>query len=223
MINIENYLKIKHKLDSKNIKLVAVSKKQPLERIKYLYDSGHKILGENQAQAIREKHKDLPADIEWHFIGHLQTNKVKYLVPFVSLIHSVDSKKLLKEINKEALKNHKTIDCLLQIHIAQEETKYGFNEEEVKNELDSGEYKSLSNVKICGLMGMATFTDDNNQIRNEFQGLKRLFDELKQAYFRSDSTFKELSIGMSDDYEIAIDEGSTIVRIGTIIFGPRTF
>lgn len=214
----KNLQQIKSTLPNK-VTLVAVSKTKPNEDILEAYNVGHRVFGENKVQELAEKHETLPKDIEWHMIGHLQRNKVKYIAPFVHLIHGVDSFKLLKEINKRAFQNNRTINCLLQIHIAQEQTKFGFSEEEVIALLNSQEYKELTNVKIVGLMGMATFTDDETQIRNEFKSLKQLFDKLSTFNLQ----FTTLSMGMSGDYQIAIEEGSTMVRVGSSIFGERNY
>jgi len=203
------------------VSLVCVSKFHPNEAIEEAYASGERVFGESKVQEMCGKHETLPADISWHFIGHLQTNKIKYIVPFVSLIHGVDSYKLLVEINKHAAKVGKIVNCLLQIHIAREETKFGFSEDELIEMLGVGEWKDLKNIQLCGLMGMATYTDNHAQIRSEFQGLKSLFDQAKTFYFALEPSFCELSMGMSDDYQIAIEEGSTLVRIGSSIFGTR--
>lgn len=203
------------------VKLVAVSKTKPVDIIMEAYNAGHKIFGENKAQELIEKHSKLPNDIEWHMIGHLQTNKVKYIASFVSLIHSVDSFKLLNTINREALKHERMIDCLLQLRIAREETKYGLNHDDIKDILSSEEFKELKNIRITGLMGMATYTNDDSVIKSEFAFLTSCFSEIKRIYFNSSDYFKELSMGMSDDYLLAIEAGSTIIRIGSIIFGPR--
>jgi pyridoxal phosphate enzyme (YggS family) len=216
----KNIAEIKKSLPE-GLKLVAVSKKKSPEIIMQAYHAGHKIFGENKAQDLVHKYEKLPKDIEWHFIGHLQTNKAKYLVPFVSMIHSIDSFKILKTVNKEAQKNNRTIPCLLQFHIAQESSKFGLSEEEAHEILDSEEYKTLKNISIVGVMGMATFTDDEMQVRNEFRFLKRIFDKLKKEYFPRKKGFKEISMGMSDDYSIAVEEGSTMVRVGSKIFGVR--
>lgn len=205
------------------VKLVAVSKTKPPEMIKEAWDAGQKIFGENKVQEMAAKNEQLPGDIEWHMVGHLQTNKVKYIAPFVSLIHSVDSFKLLKTIDKEAKKNQRVINCLLQVHIAKEETKYGFAAEEIKEMLNSEEYKELSHIKIIGLMGMATFTEDMEWVREEFKYLADLKSHLKNDYFAKENNFKELSMGMSNDYHVAIQEGSTMVRIGSLIFGARNY
>jgi PLP dependent protein len=215
-----NIAEIKQSLPE-DVKLVAVSKKKSPETILQAYNAGHKIFGENKAQELIQKQEILPKDIEWHFIGHLQTNKAKYLMPFVSMIHGIDSFKILKTVNKEAKKNNRVIPCLLQFHIAQESTKFGLSEEEAYEILDSEEYKTLKNISIVGVMGMATFTDDKLQVRNEFRFLKKIFDKLKKEYFSRKKGFKEISMGMSDDYPIAVEEGSTIVRIGSKIFGAR--
>lgn len=203
------------------VRLVAVSKTHPPEAVKEAYDAGHRHFGENKAQEMIVKQPELPSDILWHFIGHLQTNKVKYLAPFVSMIESVDSLKLLKEIDKQALKAGRKIDCLLQFHIASEETKFGLDMEEARSLLGSEAYHSMKNIRICGVMGMATFTDDEPTLRWEFGQLRAYFGMLKEEFFSKDSAFREISMGMSGDYRIAIEEGSTIVRIGTAIFGGR--
>ena len=205
-----------------NVTLIAVSKTKPVEDLQEAYDAGQRIFGENKALEMRDKHQVLPDDIKWHFIGHLQTNKIKYIAPFVTLIHSIDSVSLLDAVNKEAAKNNRVIDCLLQFHIAQEDTKFGLDMEEAKNMIESENFKKLNNVRIVGVMGMATFTDDVNQVRNEFKSLKNIFDTLKDNYFKDDS-FKEISMGMSDDYPIAIEEGATMVRVGSKIFGARNY
>ncbi len=206
-----------------HVKLVAVSKTKPNSDILEAYEAGQRIFGENKVQDLSRKFEDLPKDIEWHFIGHLQTNKIKYIAPFVSLLHGVDSFKLLKAVNKEAKKNNRKINCLLQFHIAEESSKFGFNYEEVTEALDSDEFKDLENIEICGVMGMATYTDDTDQIANEFKNLKNIFLRLKDEYFSSNSTFKEISMGMSGDYKIAIEQGSTMVRVGSSIFGARDY
>lgn len=212
--------KIKSKLP-KSVKLIAVSKTKPIEDVLKAYEAGQRVFGENKAQEMSEKHPLLPADIEWHFIGHLQSNKVKYIAPFVRLIHSVDSVKLLGEINKHAFKNNRIIDCLLQFHIATEETKFGLNLREALSILESDYFKSLNNIRIVGVMGMATLTEDYDLIRKEFASLKASFDEMKEKYFPDDESFSEISMGMSDDFPIAVEEGSTLVRVGSAIFGSR--
>ena len=191
---------------------------RPIEQIEMLYQAKHRVFGENRPQELKAKYEVLPNDIEWHFIGHLQSNKIKYIAPFVSLIHSADSFSLLQEINNHAKKNNRIIPCLLQFFIAQETTKYGFLLEECKKMLKSPFFTLLKNVKIVGIMGMATFTDDKKMIRDEFKTLYHYFTQLKTQYFANNPDFKEISMGMSDDHEIAIEEGSTIVRIGSAIF-----
>jgi hypothetical protein len=214
----DNIAAIKSKLPA-NVKLVAVSKTKPVELIKEAYQTGQRIFGENKAQEMRDKHAVLPTDIEWHFIGHLQSNKVKYIAPFVSLIHSVDSLELLTYINKEAAKNNRVIPCLLQVYIANEDTKYGLDDEELFALLDSLKTNPLNNIAIYGLMGMATFTDDKVQVQQEFAHLAELFKTIKAKY--NLPYFTEVSMGMSGDYAEAIAEGSTLIRIGSDIFGSR--
>ncbi|MDP4272976.1 MAG: YggS family pyridoxal phosphate-dependent enzyme [Bacteroidota bacterium] len=216
---------IKHILSElpANVRLVAVSKTKPCEDILEAYNGGQRIFGENKVQEMTTKQEQLPSDIEWHMIGHLQTNKVKYIAPYVSLIHSVDSLHLLEAINKEAMKHNRIIDCLLQIHIATEETKFGFDDTELNQALSSPEFAELKNVRIVGLMGMATNTDDTIKIHHEFGHLHQLFQDIKKAYYPESGYFKELSMGMSGDYKIAIEEGSTLVRIGSAIFGARNY
>ena len=206
-----------------SVKLVAVSKTKPNEDILAAYNSGYKIFGENKVQDLVKKQEELPKDIEWHFIGHPQSNKVKFIAPFISLIHGVDSLKLLKVIDKEGRKNNRTVNCLLQFHIAGESTKFGLSLGEAKDILASEEFNSLKNIVIAGVMGMATYTDDKNQIRNEFCVLKNIFSTLKNEYFSNSEKFKEISMGMSDDYPIAIEEGSTLIRVGSKIFGARNY
>lgn len=205
------------------VRLVAVSKFHPNEAIEEAYSAGQRIFGESKVQEMTAKYESLPKDIEWHFIGHLQTNKIKYMAPFVAMIHGIDSYKLLTEVNKQAMKAERVINCLLQIHIAQEETKFGFSADECREMLATGVWKELSNVQICGLMGMASNTDDIEQIDREFCSLKNLFKELKGTYFRDSDAFCELSMGMSHDYHQAIAEGSTLVRVGSKIFGERIY
>lgn len=218
----EQLEKIKNELPQ-HVKLIAVSKTHPVSVIMEAYNAGHKIFGENRVQELISKYDEMPKDIEWHLIGHLQTNKVKYIAPFVSLIHSVDSLKLLSVIDKEAQKCNRVIDCLLQVYIASEETKFGLSADELHELLQNQEFEQLQNVRVCGLMGMATFTDNMEQVRMEFRFLKKLFNEVKQTYFQNQPWFKELSMGMSSDYRIAIEEGSTMVRIGSNIFGHRSY
>lgn len=206
-----------------HVRLVCVSKFNPNESILEAYETGERIFGESKVQELCGKYETLPKDIVWHFIGHLQTNKIRYIVPFVSLIHGVDSYKLLTEIDKQAAKACKTVHCLLQVHIAQEETKFGFSPDELLEMFEAGAWKQLKNIQICGLMGMATYTVNKDQIRREFNGLKTLFDQVKQQYFSNELSFCELSMGMSDDFQIAIEEGSTLVRVGSSIFGHRNY
>lgn len=215
----ENLQKIKAQLPE-NVHLVAVSKTKPVEDLREAYNAGQRMFGENKIQEMTDKWELMPKDIQWHMIGHVQTNKVKYMAPYVSLIHGVDSLKLLIEINKQAKKYRRTIPCLLQMHIAEEETKFGLNEEELSIILNSEEFKSLDHIKIWGLMGMASFTDNEIQITNEFKYLKSVFDKFK-THESINCDFIHLSMGMSSDYNIAIDCGSTIVRIGSTIFGYR--
>ena len=201
--------------------LIAVSKTHPSERIREAYEAGQRDFGENKVQELVEKYEGLPKDIRWHMIGHLQSNKVKYIAPFVHLIHGVDSVNLLKEINKQGIKNERQIACLLQFHIAQEDTKFGLSLEEAKAFLAGPEFSLLNHVRICGVMGMATFTENTAQIRKEFQNLHAIYQQLKSSYFSSNAEFKEISMGMSDDYPIAMEEGSTLIRVGSKIFGKR--
>lgn len=203
------------------VTLVAVSKTKPNDMIMDAYHAGQKIFGENKVQELVAKYEELPKDIEWHMIGHLQRNKVKYIAPFVALIHGVDSLKLLRTINKEGEKNSRVIPCLLQIHIASEETKFGLDEAELSQLLESNEFKDFKNVKIKGLMGMATFSDDHELVSSEFRKLKQLFEWTKTKYFSEDETFSILSMGMSGDYKLALNEGSNMVRVGSAIFGER--
>jgi len=216
----DNLLKFKRELPG-HVKLIAVSKTKPAGAIREAYNCGQRDFGENKALELAEKSTQLPGDIRWHFIGHLQTNKVKYIAPFVSLIHAVDSLKLLKEINKQAGKNHRIINCLLQFHIATESTKFGMNLEEALEMLHDEDYKNLNNIRITGVMGMATFTDNTDQISREFAQLRKWFELLKKDFFSQAPYFCEISMGMSHDYKIAIREGATLIRIGTAIFGER--
>ena len=203
------------------VRIVAVSKTRTPEEVMKLYSAGHRIMGENKVQELVAKKEALPGDIEWHMVGHLQSNKVKYIAPLVSLIHSVDSLKLIKTINKEAVKNDRVIDCLLQVHIALEESKFGFSEKEVSDLLSSSFVDDYPGVRVRGLMGMATFTDDTDLIRAEFRRLAGIFKNAKESFNGGYDYFNELSMGMSNDYHIAVEEGSTIVRIGSLIFGER--
>lgn len=205
------------------VRLVAVSKFHPNEAIEEAYEAGQRIFGESKVQEMTAKYESLPKDIEWHFIGHLQTNKIKYIAPYVALIHGVDTYKLLTEINKQAAKAERVVNCLLQIHVAQEETKFGFSPEECKEMLSEGEWKQLSHIRICGIMGMASNTDNEEQISREFRLLSRLFNEIRGEWFASSDTFRELSMGMSHDYHEAISAGSTLVRVGSKIFGEREY
>jgi len=218
----DNLQKIKDSLPE-NITLVAVSKTKPVKDLLEAYNAGQRIFGENKVQEMTKKWEQLPIDIQWHMIGHVQTNKVKYMAPFVSLVQGVESLKLLKEINKQAAKNDRIIPCLLQIHIAKEETKFGFDTEEVTTILETDTFKSLQNIKVVGLMGMATFTQDKNQIEKEFQQIKTFFDTLKLKQETQNLKLEILSIGMSGDYKIAIKNGSTMVRVGSAIFGERNY
>lgn len=215
------YTSIIEELNKTDITLVAVSKTKPLEKILEIYNQGQRIFGENRVQEMVEKQEALPKDIQWHQIGQLQRNKVKYIAPFVALIHSVDSRRLLEEINKQAAKNERVIDVLLQVKIAEEDSKAGWNEEEIFQFLIDENWKPLVNIRICGLMGMATFTSDENQVKEEFRNLKNIFDKLKTQHFKHDDSFKHLSMGMSGDYQLAIEQGSNMVRIGSLIFGSR--
>ena len=205
------------------VRLVAVSKFHPSEYIDAAYQEGQRIFGESHEQELSRKVNELPDDIRWHFIGHLQTNKVKYIAPYISMIDAVDSLKLLKEIQKQAAKNDRVIDVLLELHIAEEETKYGLTPDACRQLLEDGEWREMTNVRICGLMMMASNVDDDEQIRREFMTARRFFDEVKERYFAGADYFRERSWGMSDDYPIAVDCGSTMVRVGTKIFGPRVY
>jgi PLP dependent protein len=219
-MSVKSNIKLVNDSLTKGCRLIAVSKTQPVERLVEAYEAGQRIFGENKVQEMEQKHNALPKDIEWHMIGHLQTNKVKYIAPFVSLIHSVDSLKLLEEINKQGLKNNRTISCLLQVYIAKEDTKFGLDEAEVM-ELANHFPRHFTNVSIEGLMGMASNTEDKNQIRLEFNGLKKLFERLANSQQTPSFKMTELSMGMSSDFEVAMEAGSTLVRIGSAIFGNR--
>ena len=205
------------------VRLVAVSKFHPNEAIEEAYQAGQRIFGESKVQEMTAKYESLPKDIEWHFIGHLQSNKIKYMIPYVAMIHGIDTYKLLAEVNKQAGKAGRTVNCLLQIHVAQEETKFGFSPEECREMLDAGEWKALAHVRICGLMGMASNTDNIEQINGEFRLLSSLFKEIKENWFADSDVFRELSMGMSHDYHEAIASGSTLVRVGSKIFGKREY
>jgi len=215
------YSQILAKVKAAGATLIAVSKTHPPQSILTLYEQGQRAFGENRVQEMLEKQEALPKDIDWHLIGHLQTNKVKFIAPFVRMIHSVDSLKLLQEIDKQAAKNGRIIDCLLQFHIAQEETKFGLDLDEARALLDSPEYAALQQVRLCGVMGMASFSDDMALVRREFQNLKGIFDTLRASYFAEAPHFREISMGMSGDWELALETGSTMVRIGTLLFGAR--
>ena len=215
----DNLLKIKSQLPE-NVTLVAVSKTKPVKDLMEAYHAGQRIFGENKIQEMTEKWQQMPKDIEWHMIGHVQSNKVKYMVPYVKLIHGVDSLKLLKEVNRQAIRWRKSINCLLQIHIAEEETKFGLDEKELEELLNSDEFKEMKNINVIGLMGMATFTDNEEQIKKEFQYLKTIFDKVSKLN-TTNCQLNTLSMGMSGDYQLAIECGSTMVRIGSSIFGGR--
>ena len=217
----DNIKSLKKETQPIKVTLIAVSKTKPAAEVQEAYDAGQRLFGENMVQELVEKHEQLPKDIQWHIIGHLQSNKVKYIAPFISMIQSVDSMKLLQEINKHALKNNRIIDCLLQVYIADEETKFGLPFDEVIELLRSEEMQELKNIRIRGLMGIATNTDNEKQIKEEFYELKTLFDGIKQSFYQKDSHFDSLSMGMSSDYKIAIEQGSTMVRLGSTIFGQR--
>lgn len=216
-----NISAIKEELGNASVKLIAVSKTKPVESITEAYNAGQRIFGENMVQELVEKYESLPKDIEWHLIGHLQSNKVKYIAPFINMIHSVDSLKLLQEINKQAIKNNRVIDCLLQIYIADEDTKYGLDFSEAIDLLRSKEFTELKNIRIRGVMGIATFTVNPRMTQDEFYELKTFYTGLKETIFRKNPEFTEISMGMSGDYKIAIEKGSTMIRLGSTIFGSR--
>ncbi|WP_422362422.1 YggS family pyridoxal phosphate-dependent enzyme [Reichenbachiella sp.] len=220
---VDQIQSINKELENTQAKLIAVSKTKPNELIIEAYEHGHRAFGENKVQELVDKASELPKDIEWHMIGHLQRNKVKYIAPFVHLIHGVDTIKLLKEINKEGRKNNRTIPCLLQVHIAEESTKFGFSEDEIEEFLKSGQLGEFEHVVIVGLMGMATNTSNESQVKKEFAGLKSFYETIKTKYSHPQFDLKEISMGMSGDYRIAVKEGSTIVRIGSTIFGARNY
>jgi len=222
-MNLDAYFRIKEEIGN-SVKLVAVSKKQDIEKIKLLIDNGQYYFGENYVQELVKRYESIQhSEVEWHMIGHLQSNKVKSIAPFISYIQSIDSFNLLKMVNKEASKHNRIISVLLQIYIATEESKFGMNKLECINLLENNELSSFLNIRIMGLMGMASFTDDHTIVRKEFKALKQLFDYLKSNYFNNNKDFNTLSMGMSDDYKIAIDEGSNLIRIGTLIFGKRVY
>lgn len=220
-MSIQSNLQAIRKTIPDEVKLIAVSKTKPAENIQEAYDIGQRIFGENKVQDLFAKQPLLPDDIQWHFIGHVQTNKVKFIAPFINLIHAIDSLKLLNEVNKQAIKNNRTINCLLQFHIAEETSKFGLSIDEATEILSTPVYQNMENIKIVGVMGMSTFTEDMDQVRREFRTLRKIFEELKKNYFNQDIGFKEISMGMSGDYRIAIEEGSTMIRVGTSIFGLR--
>lgn len=217
----DNITSLKKETEPVNVKLIAVSKTKTAEDIQQAYDAGQRLFGENTVQELVDKQEHLPKDIQWHLIGHLQSNKVKYIAPFISLIQSVDSLKLLQEINKQAEKNKRVIDCLLQIYIADEDTKFGLGFDEAIELLRSDEYTALKNIRICGLMGIATNTDNEKQIKEEYYELKMFFDGIKASFFRKEPSFSVLSMGMSGDYKLAIEQGSNMIRVGSTIFGGR--
>ncbi|MGH1335195.1 MAG: YggS family pyridoxal phosphate-dependent enzyme [Aureispira sp.] len=221
MIQVQHYQDILQKTQEREAQLVAVSKTKPKEAVQALYDLGQRVFGENKVQEMVEKFEALPKDIHWHLIGGLQRNKVKYIAPFVHLIHSIDSLRLLKEINKHAAKENRVIDGLLQFHIGQEETKSGLRIEEALTLLESEEYKAMQHIRLVGVMGMASFTKDKAQVQQEFEQLQTYFQQLKTSYFSEEASFKELSMGMSGDYELALEAGSTMVRVGSLLFGVR--
>ena len=217
----DNIKRLKNETDTIKVQLIAVSKTKTAEEIMEAYDAGQRVFGENMVQELVDKYEHLPKDIQWHLIGHLQSNKVKYIAPFISMIQSIDSLKLLQEIDKHADKHSRVIDCLLQVHIADEETKFGLGFDEIIELLRSEEFATLKNVRIRGLMGIATNTENEKQIKEEFYELKTFFDGVKQSFFRKEDSFDTLSMGMSSDYKIAIEQGSNMVRLGSTIFGQR--
>ncbi len=217
-VNIE---KINQEIEPLGITLVAISKTKPVEDILEAYNAGQRVFGENMVQELTDKYEQLPKDIQWHLVGHLQTNKVKYIAPFISMIESVDSIKLLKEINKHAIKHNRVIDCLLQVYIAEESTKFGLDHIELVELLRDEEFLTLDNIRIRGLMGIATNTENEKEVKEEFYELKMLFDGIKASFFRKVDTFDTLSMGMSSDYKIAIENGSTMIRLGSTVFGKR--
>ncbi len=223
MLNIKENIEEIVKTLPEGVRLIAVSKTKPVEYIEEAYAGGQRVFGENRPQEMAAKYRQLPKDIEWHMIGQLQEKNVKYIASFVKLIHSVDSLKLLQKIDREALKNERMIDCLLEFHIAEEETKSGLDWEEACRLLESDEFKVLEHIRIVGVMGIATYTEDREQIRKEFRELHRIFGLLKATYFQEEESFKELSMGMSGDYPIAVEEGSTMVRVGSAVFGARDY
>lgn len=217
---VNRYNKLKSELNN-NVTLVAVSKTKPEDDILKLYNVGHKEFGENRVQELSRKYQNLPKDIEWHFIGHLQTNKVKYIAPYISVIHSVDSVKILNEINYRAELNNRKIKCLLQFHVAKEESKFGIKQENIPKFFEALNFEKLKNVEIIGVMGMATFTSDKELIANDFHQINKIFYELKEEYFVNNDNFTQISMGMSNDYKIALSEGATMIRVGSALFGKR--
>ena len=220
-MNSKDYYQIKESLQEKNVELVAISKTKPIEAIQEFYNLGQRVFGENRAREMQSKYEALPKDIEWHMVGHMQTNKVKYIAPFVHLIHSIDSLSLLEEVNKRARQNNRNIQVLLQIHIALEQHKFGFDLAEIKAILQSPSFHNLKHIEVMGLMGMATFTDNEQQVRKEFQYMKACFKDIQTSFFPEVDSFNTLSMGMSGDYKIAIEEGANMVRIGSLLFGHR--
>lgn len=223
MVNEATWQELKEELKDKNVKLIAVSKTKPVSDIQAFYNLGQRDFGENYVQELVEKEPQLPKDIRWHYIGHLQRNKVKYIAPYVHLIHAVDTFKLLVEINKQAQKHERVIDVLLQVHVAEEETKFGMDSKDLVEFFHyyNAQKEALQHVRICGVMGMATFTDDEAQIKREFKEIKNTFNFIKESYFPLNDYFNTCSFGMSSDYKIAIEEGSTMIRVGSILFGAR--
>jgi PLP dependent protein len=222
-MNINNNINSLRQKVPAGCKLIAVSKTQPPEKIMEAYNAGQRVFGENKVQELVTKHAALPSDIEWHMIGHLQTNKVKSVIPVASLIHGVDSFRLLEEINKQGEKHSKIVECLLQVFIAKEETKFGFDQKELLEMISGDRFLAFKNIRVLGLMGMATFTENKDVIRGEFRSLKAFFDQLAKSNLPANMTMKELSMGMSSDYDIALEEGSTMIRVGTAIFGNRNY
>ena len=222
-MNIQQSIENIRKEIPENVTLIAVSKTKPNEDLMQAYDCGQRVFGENKAQEMKQKHVDLPKDILWHFIGHLQENKIKYIIDYVTMIHSIDSLKLLKEVNKHAVKVNRIVDCLFEIDINNEESKFGLSENEVRDILNSEEFKELNNVRMCGVMGIGSITDDREITREEFKNLKNIFTSLKNDFFEDKPYFKEISMGMTHDYDIAIQEGATLIRIGSKIFGARDY
>lgn len=218
----ENLLQVKSQVPD-NVCLIAVSKTKPVEAIQEAYDCGQRAFGENKAQEMRDKHAVLPQDIQWHMIGHLQENKIKYIIPYVTMIHSIDSLKLLKEVNKKAIQCERVVDCLIEMDISHEDSKFGLSIEELRDMLESEDFQAMNNVRICGLMGIGSITDDREKTRQEFRNLKNMFEDIRKEYFQDKEYFTHISMGMSGDYDIAIEEGSTFVRVGSKIFGERDY